>query len=168
MKRFSLKLALLPPIALLLSCGEDIDMEKPDFTTKETTIIGELNLENEIRKDATLTPDEDETPKYKLYSEYKGEDIKQITGVSGRKLVLLFAAPEWCPHSIAMRNTLKELANEEKGNIQVVEVNPDAYPKLAEDFHITEVPTVFVYTEGFRLRSFTGAYEKEETAKKLR
>lgn len=168
MKRFSLKYTLLPLTALLVSCGEDIDMEKPNFTTKDTTNIGELILENEIRKDATLTPEEAETPKYELYSEYKGEEIKQVTGVSGRKLVLVFATPEWCPHSRAMCNTLKELANEEKGNIQVVVVNPDTYPKLAEDFRITEVPTVFVYTEGLRLRSFTGAYEKEETIKKLR
>ena len=167
MKRFSLKYALLPMTGLLLSCGEDIDMEKPDFTTKEYSIVGEISLENEIRKDATLTPEEDETPKYELYSEYKGADIKQVTGVSGRRLILLFAAPEWCPHSRAMSATLKEIATEEKGNIQVVEINPDKYPKLAEDFKITEIPAVFVYTEGLRLRSFIGAYEKGETMKKL-
>ena len=83
-------------------------------------------------------------------------------------VLLKNGAAGWLRLSRAMCNTLKELANEEKGNIQVVVVNPDTYPKLAEDFRITEVPTVFVYTEGLRLRSFTGAYEKEETIKKLR
>ncbi len=97
------------------------------------------------------------SPRYELYSTYSGQDIHQITGVSGRTLWLCFTAP-WCPHSAEMVRELKQLANEEKGHVQVVNVNADAYPDLAEQFHITKVPTTILYTEGVKLRTIEGAY----------
>ena len=51
------------------------------------------------------------------------------------------------------------LAEEEKGNVQVVDVNADKYPKVAEEFSLTKVPTIFIYTEGIRLRTFEGAHD---------
>lgn len=50
------------------------------------------------------------------------------------------------------------MAQEEKGSVQVVEVNADAYPALAEQFNITKVPTTVLYTEGVKLRTIEGAY----------
>ena len=94
---------------------------------------------------------------YELYSSYSGQDIRQVTGVSGRTLWLCFTAP-WCPHSADMIRELKQLAREEKGHVQVVEVNADAYPALAEQFRISKVPTTLLYTEGVKLRTIEGAY----------
>ncbi len=95
--------------------------------------------------------------RYELYSKYQGQDIRQVTGVSGRTLWLCFTAP-WCPHSANMIRELKQLAQEEKGNVQVVEVDADTYPTLAEQFGITKVPSTFLYTEGVKLRTIEGAY----------
>lgn len=95
--------------------------------------------------------------RYELYSAYQGQDIRQVTGVSGRTLWLCFTAP-WCPHSANMIRELKQLAQEEKGNVQVVEVDADTYTTLAEQFGITKVPTTFLYTEGVKLRTIEGAY----------
>ncbi len=97
------------------------------------------------------------SPRYELYSTYSGQDIRQVTGVSGRTLWLCFTAP-WCPHSADMIHELKQLAQEEKGHVQVVDVNADSYPALAEQFHITKVPTTILYTEGVKLRTIEGAY----------
>ena len=96
-------------------------------------------------------------PRFEVFSQYAGQDIKQVTGVSGRTLWLCFTAP-WCPHSRDMIHELKLMAREEKGGVQVVEVNADAYPALAEDFGITKVPTTILYTEGVKLRTIEGAY----------
>lgn len=96
-------------------------------------------------------------PRFELYSEYAGQDIKQVTGVSGRTLWLCFTAP-WCPHSKDMIQELKIMAREEKGSVQVVEINADAYPTIAEDFGITKVPTTILYTEGVKLRTIEGAF----------
>ena len=96
-------------------------------------------------------------PKYELFSIYSGQDIKQVTGVSGRTLWLCFTAP-WCPHSKEMINELKILAREEKGSVQVVQLDADDYPAIAEDFGITKVPTTVLYTEGVKLRTIEGAY----------
>ncbi len=95
--------------------------------------------------------------RYELYSAYQGQDIRQVTGVSGRTLWLCFTAP-WCPHSANMIRELKQLAQQEKGNVQVVEVDADTYSSLAEQFGITKVPTTFLYTEGVKLRTIEGAY----------
>lgn len=96
-------------------------------------------------------------PRFEVYSQYAGQDILQVTGVSGRTLWLCFTAP-WCPHSRRMIRELQTMAREEKGGVQVVEVNADEYPALAEDFGITKVPTTVLYTEGVKLRTIEGAY----------
>ena len=97
------------------------------------------------------------SPRFEVFSRYNGQDIRQVTGVSGRTLWLCFTAP-WCPHSKDMIRELKTMAREEKGSVQVVEVDADSYPALAEDFGITKVPTTILYTEGVKLRTIEGAY----------
>lgn len=101
-------------------------------------------------------------PKYKypLYSEYAGEDIVQLTGVSGRTLLLCFGS-SWCPHSQKMKKSLQKLAESEQGVVQVVTVDADAYPNLAEKFHISKVPTTFIYVEGIKLQNVAGAYSTD-------
>ena len=96
-------------------------------------------------------------PRFELFSQYDGQDIKQVTGVSGRTLWLCFTAP-WCPHSKEMIRELKILAREEKGTVQIVQLDADAYPAIAEEFGITKVPTTVLYTEGVKLRTIEGAY----------
>lgn len=110
-----------------------------------------------VRHQQSLPTDLLGAPRFELFSEYKGEDIKQVTGVSGRSLLLSFTAP-WCPHSTRMRQELQSLAQGEKGTVQVIEVNADEYPALAEKFGITKVPTTILYTEGVKLRTIEGAY----------
>lgn len=155
-----LSLVLLP--ALLAGCG-DSDKEREDKAARFTTSTKPApnpqreSLESLVRQDLSAPSSLPGAPRYKLFSTYAGEDIRQVTGVSGRTLLLCFTAP-WCPHCTRMRQELQQLAEAEKGNVQVVEVNADAYPVLAEKFHITKVPTTVFYTEGVRLRSIEGAY----------
>lgn len=147
---------------LVTGCGDDTAERKAraeQFTTstKPAPNPRRESLESLVRKDISAPTGLPGAPKFELYSEYSGEDIRQVTGVSGRSLMLCFTAP-WCEYSAKMRRSLQDLARMEKGNVQVVEVNADAYPVLAEQFSVTRVPTTFLYVEGVRLRSIEGAY----------
>lgn len=150
---------------MVVSCGESDDEktaqaeQAAQFTTatKSAPNPQRESLGALVRRHQNLPSDLPGTPRFELYSEYKGEDIRQITGVSGRSLLLSFTAP-WCTHSTRMRQELQKLAQGEKGTVQVVEVNADAYPVLAEKFGITKVPTTILYTEGVKLRTIEGAY----------
>lgn len=150
--------------ALLVGC-DDADEETPQQPPPLAEVAGparpapnpqreSLSISN--KKKAAL-PSFNAAPRFNRYSLYNGEDIRQVTGVSGRTLWLCFTAP-WCSHSKAMIRELKIVAQEEKGTVQVVEVNADAYVALAEEFDITKVPTTFIYTEGVKLDKIEGAY----------
>ncbi len=168
--------ALLPLLAgmILLSAScEESDRERKARAEQFTTSTKAAPNPQREELGEMLKADKDtptvlfDAPKFKLYSEYQGEDINQVTGVSGRSLLLCFTAP-WCPHSLKMRSALKELANNEKGSVQVVEVNADAYPALAQEFSISKVPTTLLYTEGVRLRVVEGAYTAASLSNYLR
>ena len=105
-------------------------------------------------------------PRFELFSQYSGQDIRQVTGVSGRTLWLCFTAP-WCPHSRRMVQELRTMAREEKGRVQIVELNADDYPAIAEEFGITKVPTTVLYTEGVKLRTIEGAFNAESLRRYL-
>lgn len=164
MKRALLLLSVLSLPCLLAGCGDDDEdaraIRAASFTTSTRPAPNpvKISLQNEIRSNVNMSSGISSAPRYELFSDYKGEDIRQITGVSGRKLILLFTA-DWCEHSLRMREALKQLAESEKGNIQVVDVNADRYPKVAEEFELSKVPTIFIYTEGIRLRTFEGAHD---------
>ncbi len=164
MKHAAHLMSLLIMPCLLVGCGGDDEdaraIRAASFTTSTRPAPNptKISLQNEIRSNVSLVSGAASAPRYELYSEYNGEDIRQITGVSGRKLILAFTA-DWCEHSRNMREALKKLAEDEKGNVQVVDVNADKFPKIAEEFSLTKVPTIFIYTEGIRLRSFEGAHD---------
>ena len=67
-----------------------------------------------------------------------------------------------------MRHSLLKLAREAKGTVQVVEVDADAYPNLANDFKIEAVPTTLLYVEGMRLRTIRGSYNTKSLQNYLR
>lgn len=170
-KRFFLLAALLLIPLLCVSCGES-DQEKRDraatFTTstKPAPNPQRESLQALIRTDRQVPTTLHGGPRFKLYSMYEGQDMRQVTEVSGRTLLLCFTAP-WCRHSNAMRKSLQELAEKEKGGVQVVEIDADAYPALANDYNLTKVPTTIFYTEGIKLRSIEGAYTADSLQRYL-
>lgn len=171
MKRFPGLVAMLLIPLLCMSCGES-DQEKRDRAATFTTPTKPApnpqleSLQALIRTDRQVPTGLKGGPRYPLYSRYEGQDMRQVTEVSGRTLLLCFTAP-WCRHSNAMRKSLQTLAEAEKGGVQVVEINADAYPAIAEDYQLTKVPTTFFYAEGVKLRSIEGAYTAESLGRYL-
>ena len=141
------------------------DAEDEQQTAGAGIAIPERPAPNPHRESLSISPREKDAtpttlskgPRFELFSQYSGQDIKQVTGVSGRTLWLCFTAP-WCPYSREMINELKIMARKEKGTVQIVEIDADAYPAIAEDFEITKVPTTVLYTEGVKLRTIEGAF----------
>lgn len=171
MKRFWFPVSLLLLPLLCVSCGES-DQEKRDRAAQFTTPTKPApnpqreSLQSLIRTDKQVPTTLQGRPKFELYSVYEGQDMRQVTEVSGRTLLLCFTAP-WCRHSNAMRKSLQELAEQEKGGIQVVEINADDYPAIADDYNLTKVPTTVFYTEGIKLRSIEGAFTTDSLSRYL-
>lgn len=147
---------------LLVGCDDADDDQQAQAVGLATASRPAPNPQKESLN--ILAPRQDEVPsalptgpRFELFSVYNGQDMKQVTGVSGRSLWLCFTAP-WCPYSRDMINELKIMAREEKGGVQVVQIDADAYPAIAEEYGITKVPTTVLYTEGVKLRTIEGAY----------
>ncbi len=150
-------------LPLLSSCrdsDEERELRAARFTTstKPAPNPQRESLSSLVRTDRSAPTSLHGAPRFPLFSEYKGEDIRQVTGVSGRSLLLCFTAT-WCPHSNRMRQALEELAKQEKGTLQVVLINADEYPVLAHEYKLTKVPTTILYTEGVRLRTLEGSHD---------
>lgn len=159
-------------LPLLSGCGES-EKERREHAARFTTSTKpapnpqQESLEALVREDnAPLPTTLSGGVRFELYSRYGGDDIRQVTGVSGRTLLLCFTAP-WCRYSTKMRESLQTLAKEEQGRVQVVEVNADAYPLLAQEFGITKVPTTYFYAEGVKLRHIEGAYTADSLGRFL-
>lgn len=171
MKRIARLVVLLLIPLLCVSCGES-DQKKRDRAAQFTTSTKPApnpqreSLQALIRTDKQVPATLHGNPRFELYSVYEGQDMRQVTEVSGRTLLLCFTAP-WCRHSNAMRKSLQQLAEMEKGGVQVVEIDADAYPTLANDYNLTKVPTTIFYTEGVKLRSIEGAYTADSLQRYL-
>ncbi len=162
LKRCFLCLFCASCATLFTSCRESDEEEKlrrARFTTetKPPPNPDQIDLESLIKEDYVAPSLPQEEYAFSPYSHYEGGDIKQLTGVSGRSLLLCFAT-EWCPYSKSMKAALKELSEKAQGEMQVVIIDPDQYKELAEEFGIKQIPMTFLYTEGVRLRSIEGNY----------
>lgn len=95
-----------------------------------------------------------------VMSEYAGDDMAQITGMSGRNVLIVFYVP-WCAHCAQYRNALVAYAKAQKGRCYVVTVDADKYPQIAQEFSVDAVPKTVLYVEGMRLRDMVGNISAE-------
>ncbi len=95
--------------------------------------------------------------------EYKGEDIVQITGMSGKNVLLVFYAP-WCKHCASFRSALTEYAEKERGYSYIVAIDVDKYPDLAREYHVEAIPKTVLYVEGMRLKDMVGNVSAQRLA----
>lgn len=71
-----------------------------------------------------------------------------------------FWAP-WCPPCRAVGPVLDELAQEQAGKVEVIKVNVDENPELAQKYSVTSIPAFRVFNNGEVVGSFLGAMPKE-------
>ncbi|WP_416416511.1 thioredoxin [Paenarthrobacter aromaticivorans] len=71
-----------------------------------------------------------------------------------------FWAP-WCPPCRAVGPVLDQLAKEQASKVDVIKVNVDENPELAQKYGVTSIPAFRVFNNGDVAGSFVGAMPKE-------
>ncbi|WP_417377407.1 thioredoxin family protein [Gimesia maris] len=84
-----------------------------------------------------------------------GIDPVQLTDANFEQQVLQSELPvlvdmwvPWCPPCIAMKPTIRQLANDLRGDVKVAELNVDENPFLKEKYEVRRYPTVLVFVDG--------------------
>ena len=70
-----------------------------------------------------------------------------------------FWAP-WCPPCRAIAPSLEEISNELEGKLQVIKVDIDQNPELAQRFGVRSIPTLKVFVDGKVAKEIVGAMPK--------
>jgi thioredoxin len=92
-------------------------------------------------------------------------DYQRLT-VSGPIVIIDFYAP-WCGPCKYMEPMLEELAEENKGKVEVVRINIDDNRNLIHSMDISEIPAVKIYKNGKEAWSRVGVFEKRVIKKQL-
>ena len=79
---------------------------------------------------------------------------EKVLDVSGKVLVEFFAT--WCPHCQRMAPIIDELAEDEKGRVEVYRVDVDKSPNLADKYAPHGFPTFGLFEGGQVVNNITG------------
>lgn len=91
-----------------------------------------------------------------VWMEYKGEDIRQLTELSGRRVLIVFYAP-WSRQAMQYVQAVKTYAAAQNGSSFAVLVNADEYRDLARKNNLEAVPMTQLYLEGMKLKEMVGS-----------
>ena len=89
------------------------------------------------------------------------EKIEEFDEIIKKDLVLVDFYAEWCGPCQMMAKELESLSNEDK-NLEIVKIDIDKFPELAEKHFIMVVPTLKVYKQGKETNTSTGYLSKDE------
>ena len=85
----------------------------------------------------------------------KEEDFVELTGAD--KILVDFYA-EWCGPCKMIGQVFESMEDE----IEVLKVNTDNFPDLAQKFGVMSIPTVLLFKNGSEVDKFIGLRSKEE------
>ncbi|GAB2897177.1 thioredoxin [Microvirgula curvata] len=71
-----------------------------------------------------------------------------------------FWAP-WCPPCRAIAPSLEEISDELEGKLQVIKVDIDQNPELAQRFGVRSIPTLKVFVDGKVAKEIVGSMPKQ-------
>lgn len=85
---------------------------------------------------------------------------------SDQPVLVDFWAP-WCGPCRAVAPLIDELAEEYSGRAQVVKIDVDQSPELAQEFDVTSIPAFFVFKDGEVKKQAAGALSREVLTKMI-
>ena len=91
------------------------------------------------------------------------ENFNDVIGSSGLVLVDFWA--EWCGPCKKMLPILQEISDE--GLILIGKLNVDEYPKKANEFTVSSIPTMVLFKDGKPVHSIVGAKPKHVVLKEI-
>ena len=89
------------------------------------------------------------------WMDYRGEDMRQLTELSGRRVLVVFYAP-WSSQAMQYVQAVKSYAEAHDGKAFAVLIDADAHPELARKYDLEAVPLTVLYLEGMKLREMVG------------
>ena len=92
------------------------------------------------------------------------EDFEAQTS---KGVVLVDFWAEWCGPCKMLGPVLEQVANEVDGKAVVGKVNVDEAPRLAKNFMVRTVPTLFILKDGKPVKSFVGVQDKAKLVKEI-
>lgn len=82
--------------------------------------------------------------------------------LQAEQLVLVDFWAEWCGPCRSTAPLIDEIEEEFSEQILVGKVNVDDYPALAEEYHVSSIPTIFIFQQGEIVERLVGAHPLEE------
>lgn len=85
---------------------------------------------------------------------------EKVLDAKGKVVVDFFAT--WCGPCRMMAPILDEVAQEKAGEVAIYKVDVDQSRDLAAEYHITAVPSIFLFNDGEVVHYTPGALPKEQ------
>lgn len=83
------------------------------------------------------------------------------------KLVLVYFHASWCMPCLKLKPEIEALEAEEISICEVLKIDTDENPKIAEHFEINSLPMFFLYKKGQRVWETTGYQSKSQLIAKI-
>ncbi len=90
------------------------------------------------------------------------DNIQQVVDASMKQVIVLTFWSQQNPDSVALVQTLKQMAVSEYGRFSLAKVNCDAEMEIANYFQIQALPTTLILREGKPIDGFAGVKEQVE------
>ncbi|HEY9686737.1 MAG TPA: thioredoxin [Coleofasciculaceae cyanobacterium] len=89
--------------------------------------------------------------------------FEQEVKKAGVPVLVDFWAP-WCGPCRALAPVIEELAGEYEGKLKVVKVNTDENLQIAQNYHISGIPTLILFKNGEPVEQMVGNHKKSTLA----
>jgi thioredoxin 1 len=97
--------------------------------------------------------------------------IKSVTNATfagevleSKKPVLVDLWASWCGPCIAMEPTIDAVAKEFEGRMDVVKLNVDDNPELAQSLEVMSIPTLMLFKDGQPIERMVGLATKDRVS----
>lgn len=94
------------------------------------------------------------------------EEFKKRISQPG-KLVLVYFNADWCVPCIKLKPEIAALENDTKGYCEVLQLNIDDHPQIAEFYEINSLPMFVLYKDGKKLWENVGSLTHTQIKAKI-
>ena len=86
---------------------------------------------------------------------------------NAERIVLVYFKADWCVPCIKLKPIIEQLTVEEKEKVEILILDADQNPQVAQHFEINTLPLFIIYKKGKKMWENNTALPKSEIQKKL-